>query len=52
MAEAGLTTAVEETLLGIGTFQGNKLVAASAGAYAGTAGRKMTQHAFLSEMGV
>ena len=51
MAEAGLTTAVEETLLGIGTFQGNKL-AASAGAYAGTAGRKMTQHAFLSEMGV
>jgi len=52
MAEAGLTTAVEETLLGIGTFQGNKLVAASAGAYAGTAARKMTQHVFLSEMGV
>jgi hypothetical protein len=52
MAEAGLTTAVEETLLGIGTFQGNKLVAASAGAYAGTAGRKMTQHVFLIEMGV
>jgi hypothetical protein len=52
MAEAGLTTTVEETLLGIGTFQGNKLVAASAGVYAGTAARKMTQHVFLSEMGV
>jgi hypothetical protein len=52
MAEAGLTTAVEETLLGIGTFQANKLVAASAGSYAGTTGRKMTQHVFLSEMGV
>ncbi len=52
MAEAGVTTAVEETLLGIGTFQGNKLVAASAGAYAGTAARKVTQHVFLSEIGV
>jgi hypothetical protein len=52
MAEAGLTSAVEETLLGIWTFQGNRLVAASAGAYAGTAARKMTQHVFLSEMGV
>jgi hypothetical protein len=50
MAEAGLSSAVEETLLGIGSFQGNKLVAASAGAYAGTAARKMTQHVFLSEM--
>jgi hypothetical protein len=52
MAEAGLTTAVEETLLGIWTFQGNRLVAASAAAYAGTAARKITQHVFLSEMGV
>ncbi len=52
MAEAGLSSAVEETLLGIGTFQGNKLVAASAGAYAGTTARKMTQHVFLSEMAV
>lgn len=52
MAEAGVTSAVEETLLGIGSFQGNKLVAASAGAYAGTAARKMTQHVFLSEMAV
>jgi hypothetical protein len=52
MAEAGLTTAVEETLLGIGQFQVNRLVAASAGAYAGTAARKMTQHVFLSELGI
>jgi hypothetical protein len=51
MAEAGVTTAVEETLLGIGTFQGNRLIAASAAAYAGTAARKATQHVFLSEMG-
>ncbi len=52
MAEAGVTTAVEETLLGIATFQGNRLIAASAGAYAGTAARKATQHVFLSELGV
>jgi hypothetical protein len=52
MAEAGVTTAVEETLLGIATFQGNKLIAASAATYAGTAARKATQHVFLSEMGV
>jgi hypothetical protein len=50
MAEAGTTTAVEETLLGLGTFQGNRLIAASAAAYAGTAARKATQHVFLSEM--
>ncbi len=50
MAEAGVTTAVEETLLGIGTFQGNRLLAASAATYAGTAARKAVQHVFLSEM--
>jgi hypothetical protein len=50
MAEAGVTSAVEETLLGIGSFQGNRMIAASAAAYAGTAARKATQHAFLSEM--
>lgn len=50
MAEAGVTTTVEETLLGIGTFQGNRLIAASAAAYAGTAARKATQHVFLSEL--
>ncbi len=50
MAEAGVTAAVEETLLGIGSFQGNRLIAASAGAYAGTAARKATQHVFLSEL--
>ena len=50
MAEAGVCSAVEETLLGIGTFQG--LDAAAAGAYAGTAARKATQHVFLSELGL
>jgi len=51
IAEAGVTSAVEETLLGLGSFQGNRLIAASAGAYAGTAARKATQHVFLSELG-
>jgi hypothetical protein len=50
MAEAGVTAAVEETLLGIGSFQGNRLIAAAASAYAGTAARKATQHVFVSEM--
>ncbi len=50
MAESGVTAAVEETLLGIGSFQGNRLIAASAAAYAGTAARKATQHVFLTEM--
>lgn len=52
MAESGVTAAVEETLLGIGSFQSNRLIAASAATYAGTAARKATQHVFLSEMGV
>lgn len=52
MAEAGVTSAVEETLLGIGQFQGNRLIAAAAGAYAGTAARKATQHVFLHELGI
>lgn len=52
MAEAGLTTAVEETLLGIGRIQVNRVVAAAASAYAGAAARKMTQHVFLSELGI
>jgi hypothetical protein len=52
MAEAGLTTAVEETLLGIGQLRVNRVVAAAAGAYAGAAARKMTQHVFLSELGI
>jgi hypothetical protein len=52
MAEAGVMAAVEETLRGIGQFQGNAIVAAAGGAYAGTAARKATQHVFLSELGV
>lgn len=52
MAEAGVMAAVEETLRGIGQFQGNAIVAAAGGAYAGTAARKAAQHVFLSELGV
>ena len=50
MAEAGVASAVEETLAGIVAFQGNRLAVASATTYAGTAARKATQHVFLSEM--
>jgi hypothetical protein len=52
MAEAGVTSAVEETVLGIAQFQTNALIAASAGTYAGTLARKATQHVFLSELGL
>jgi hypothetical protein len=52
MAESGVLTAVEETLLGIGQFSTNPMIAAVAGAYAGTVARKATQHVFLSELGV
>jgi hypothetical protein len=50
MAESGVTSAVEETILGVAQFQTNALIAASAGAYAGTVARKATQHVFLSEL--
>jgi hypothetical protein len=50
MAESGVTAAVEETLLGVAQFQTNALIAASAGAFAGTMARKATQHVFLSEL--
>lgn len=52
MAESGVLTAVEETLLGIGQLRTNPMIAAAAGAYAGTVARKATQHVFLSELGV
>ncbi len=52
MAESGVTSAVEETVLGVSQFQTNALIAASAGAYAGTVARKATQHVFLSELGL
>lgn len=52
MAESGVLTAVEETLLGIGQFSTNPMVAGAAGAYAGTVARKATQHVFLGELGV
>ena len=52
MAESGVMTAVEETLLGIGQFTTNPMIAAAAGTYAGAVARKATQHVFLSEMGV
>jgi len=50
MAEAAVTSAVEEACLGVSTFQTNSLIAASAGTFAGTAARKATQHVFLSEL--
>jgi hypothetical protein len=52
MAESGVMTAVEETLLGVGQTSTNPLIAATAGTYAGTVARKATQHVFLSELGV
>ena len=52
MAESGVMTAVEETLLGIGQFTTNPMIAAAAGTYAGAVARKATQHVFLSEMSV
>lgn len=50
MAEAAVTSAVEEACLGVSTFQTNALIAASAGTFAGTAARKATQHVFLAEL--
>jgi hypothetical protein len=52
MAESGVLTAVEETLLGIGQFRTNPMIAAAAGSYAGVVARKATQHVFLSELSV
>ncbi|HTT76317.1 MAG TPA: hypothetical protein VMF50_10110 [Candidatus Binataceae bacterium] len=52
MAESGVMAAVEETLLGIGQFSTNPMIAAIAGTYAGVVARKATQHVFLSELGV
>jgi hypothetical protein len=50
IAEAAVTSAVEEACLGVSTFQTNSLIAASAGTFAGTAARKATQHVFLAEL--
>ena len=50
MAEAAVTSSVEEACLGVSSFQTNALIAASAGTFAGTAARKATQHVFLSEL--
>jgi hypothetical protein len=52
LAEALVTSAVEEVVLGIAQFETNALIAASAGTYAGTAARKAAQHVFLGELGV
>jgi hypothetical protein len=51
LAEALVTSAVEEAVLGIANAQTNALIAASAGTYAGTAARKAAQHVFLRELG-
>ncbi len=52
MAESLVTSAVEEAVLGVSQFQTNPIIAASAATYAGTAARKVTQHVFLSQVGV
>jgi hypothetical protein len=52
LAESGVTSAVEEALLGIGTFTTNAVLAAAVGTFAGTAARKATQSAFLAEIGI
>jgi hypothetical protein len=50
MAEAAVTSSVEEVVSGVGSFQLNPLIAAAAGTYAGTLARKATQHVFLLEV--
>jgi len=50
IAEAAVTSAVEQACLGAASFQTNALIAASAGTFAGTAARKAAQHVFLSEI--
>jgi hypothetical protein len=52
LAESLVTSAVEETILGVAQFQTNALIAASAGTHTGTAARKAAQHVFLSEVGL
>lgn len=51
MAEAAVTSAIEQATLGIAQFQTNPILAAAAGTFGGTAARKMTEHVYLSEMG-
>jgi hypothetical protein len=51
LAEALVTSAVEEVVLGVAQFETNALIAASAATYAGTAARKAAQHVFLGELG-
>ena len=50
MAESGVTSAVEESVLGVSQLQTNALIAISAATYAGTVARKATQHVFLSQL--
>lgn len=52
LAEALVTSAVEEVVLGVAQFETNALIAASAATYAGTAARKAAQHVFLRELEV
>src|SRR5262249_17796124 len=52
LSESLVTSAVEETSLGVSEFQTNAIVAAAAATFAGTVARKATQHVFLSEVGV
>jgi len=50
IAEAAVTSSVEQACLGAASFQTNALIAASAGTFAGTAARKAAQHVFLGEL--
>ena len=47
MAESGAMRAVEVGTQGVSEFQTNPLIAAAAGAFAGTVARKLAQSAFL-----
>lgn len=51
MAESATMQAVEEATLGVSQFQTNAIIAASAGAFAGSVARKAAQHVFLFELG-
>jgi hypothetical protein len=47
MAESGAMRAVEMGTQGVSEFQTNPLIAAAAGAFAGTVARKLAQDSFL-----
>jgi hypothetical protein len=48
MAESGAMRAIEGGTQGVSEFQTNPLIAAAAGAFAGTVARKLAQDSFLA----